>query len=170
MIAGEHYGNATVANEKIGLDANGSIIAWDYEAFRTQKGEGAIFGTPGNSIPGALAGFPTAKLVPTTTPGNPSTASAGNGSNHIPPYVTSSFNGVSYGTGKIASHRVLTRVVYSPLWTAWLRSPDRLQNTFAHEGIIDEAAAALKVDPVQYRIRHLADPRLINALNLVAQK
>jgi len=135
MIAGEHYGHPTVSNEKIGLDANGSIIAWDYEAIRAQRGEGALFGTPGNGIPGALAGFPTAKVVPTTSPNNPTASSVLNGSNHIPPYVTSSLNGVSYGTGAIASQRVLTRVVASPFWTAWLRSPDRLQNTFAHEAL-----------------------------------
>ena len=170
MVTGEHYGHATVANEKIGLDANGSIIAWDYEAIRAQRGEGAIFGTPGNGIPGALAGFPTAKVVPTTTPNAPTAGTVINGSNHIPSYVTSSLNGVSYGTGKIASHRVLTRVVFGPLWTAWLRSPDRLQNTFAHESIMDEVAASLKVDPVQYRLRHLADARMINVVNVTAQK
>ena len=170
MVAGEHYGHATVSNEKIGIDANGTIIAWDYEAIRAQRGEGAIFGTPGNGIPGALAGFPTAKLVPTTSPATATASSVLNGSNFIPPYVTSSFNGVSYGTGTIASQRVLTRVVYSPFWTAWLRSPDRLQNTFAHEGIMDEAAASVKADPVQYRLRHLADARLTNALTAVAQK
>jgi nicotinate dehydrogenase subunit B len=174
MTAGESYGHPTVANEKIGLDNNGSIIAWDYEAFRMQRGEGAIgftaaSATPGNSISGALAGFPTTKVVPTTTPTAATAGSAGNGSNFIPPYVTSSVNGVSYGTGKVASQRVLTRVVASPFFTAWLRSPDRLQNTWAHESVMDEVAASLMVDPVQYRMRHLADPRLINVLNTVAR-
>src|SRR5262249_1132388 len=31
MIGGEHYGHPMVSNEKAGLDANGTIIAWDYE-------------------------------------------------------------------------------------------------------------------------------------------
>jgi CO/xanthine dehydrogenase Mo-binding subunit len=35
-----------------------------------------------------------------------------------------------------------------------------LQNTFAHESFIDELAAAVKADPVAYRLRHLSDPRL----------
>ena len=170
MTGAEHYGHATVSNETVGLDANGSIIAWDYVAFRAQRGEGAIFGTPGNGIPGYLAGFPTTKFVPTTTPANATASTATNGSNFIPPYVTSSFNGVSHGTGTIASHRVLTRVVLSPFWTAWLRSPDRLQNTWAHESVMDEVAASLQLDPVQYRTRHLADPRLINVINTVTQR
>ena len=79
-------------------------------------------------------------------------------------------NGVSFGTGTVASQRVLNRVVAGPLWTAWLRSPDRLQNTFAHESFMDEIAASLKADPIQYRLRHLVDPRLINVINAVAQK
>jgi nicotinate dehydrogenase subunit B len=169
MTAGEHYGHPTVSYEKVGLDANGNIIAWDYEAIRMQRGEGAIF-VPGNGIPGALAGFPTSQVVPTTTPTDPTPSSVLNGSNHIPSYVTSSLNGVSYGIGRVASHRVLTRVVYGPLWTAWLRSPDRLQNTFAHESFMDEIATSLKVDPVQYRLRHLTDPRMINVINVTAQK
>jgi nicotinate dehydrogenase subunit B len=60
--------------------------------------------------------------------------------------------------------------VAGPLWTAWLRSPDRLQNTFAHESFMDEIAASLKVDPIQYRLRHLSDSRFINAINTVAQR
>jgi nicotinate dehydrogenase subunit B len=170
MAAGEHYGHPTVATAKVGLDANGAIIAWDYETIIMQRGEGAV-GTPGNGIPGALAGFPTSpRGVPTATPNNPTAGTLGNGSNYIPSYVTSSLNGVSYGTGNVASHRVLLRVVASPLWTAWLRSPDRLQNTFAHESFVDEIAASLKVDPVQYRLRHLSDQRLINAVNVAAQQ
>jgi CO/xanthine dehydrogenase Mo-binding subunit len=48
-----------------------------------------------------------------------------------------------------------------------LRSPGRLQNTFANESFIDEIAASVQADPIQYRLRHLADPRLIDVLNAV---
>jgi nicotinate dehydrogenase subunit B len=133
-----------------------------------QRGEGAAIGNlPGNGIPGALAGFPTAQVIPTTTPTNPTTYN--NFTNAVPSYVTGSVNGVSSGTGTVASQRVLNRVVAGPLWTAWLRSPDRLQNTFAHECFMDEIAASLKADPVQYRLLHLSDQRLINVVNTVAQ-
>jgi CO/xanthine dehydrogenase Mo-binding subunit len=170
MTGGEHYGHPMVSNEKVALDASGTIIAWDYENVLMQHGEGAAIGNlPGNGIPGALAGFPTAKVIPTTTPpANPT--SYNNFSNNVPSYVTGSINGVSFGTGVVASQRVLNRVVEAPLWTAWLRSPDRLQNTFAHESFMDEIAASLKVDPIQYRLRHLSDQRLVNVINMVAQK
>src|SRR5206468_3509018 len=65
------------------------------------------------------------------------------------------------GTGTIASQRVWTHNVRSPFWTGPLRAPERLQNTFAHESFMDELAAAARVDPVEFRLRHLADPRLI---------
>jgi nicotinate dehydrogenase subunit B len=168
MTGGEHYGHPMVSNEKVGLDANGRIIAWDYENVLMQRGEGAAIGNaPGNGIPGALAGFPTAQVVPTTTPTDPTAYS--NFSNNVPSYVTGSLKGVNYGTGTVASQRVLNRVVASPLWTAWLRSPDRLQNTFAHESFMDEIAATLQVDPIQYRLLHLADRRFINVVSTVAQ-
>jgi CO/xanthine dehydrogenase Mo-binding subunit len=167
MTGGEHYGHPMVSNEKVGLDASGTIIAWDYENVLMQRGEGAL-GTPGNGISGYLAGFPTSPVVPTTTPSIPPAFS--NFTNAVPSYVTGSFKGVNYGTGSVTSQRVLNRVVASPLWTAWLRSPDRLQNTFAHESFMDEIAAGLRVDPIQYRLRHLADPRFINVVNSVAQR
>jgi len=168
MTGAEHYGHPMVSNEKVGLDASGTIIAWDYENVLMQRGEGAAIGNlPGNGIPGALAGFPTAQVIPTATPTNPTAYN--NFSNAVPSYVTGSVNGVSSGTGTVASQRVLNRIVASPLWTAWLRSPDRLQNTFPHECVMDEIAATLKVDPVQYRLRHLADQRFINLVNAVAQ-
>src|SRR5207244_1630309 len=107
MTGGEHYGHPMVSNEKVGLDANGTIIAWDYENFIAQRGEGAAIGNaPGNGIPGFLAGFPTAPVVPSTTPPNNPTA-YNNGANAVPSYVSGTVNGVSFGTGTIPSQRVL---------------------------------------------------------------
>ncbi len=48
------------------------------------------------------------------------------------------------GTGTVKCERMLSRVVESPFWTGPLRSPNRLQNTFAHECMMDELAAAAK--------------------------
>ena len=42
---------------------------------------------------------------------------------------------------------------------SWLRGVSALPNTFAHESWIDEAAAAAAVDPIEYRLRYLHDPR-----------
>ena len=64
---------------------------------------------------------------------------------------------------------MLTHTVNSPFFTGPLRSPSRLQNTFAHESFLDEVAARVKADPVAYRIRHLADERLIDCVKQAAQ-
>jgi CO/xanthine dehydrogenase Mo-binding subunit len=55
------------------------------------------------------------------------------------------------------------------MFTGPLRSPARLQNTFAHESFLDEVAAQVKADPVEYRLRHLADPRLIDVVKAAAK-
>jgi CO/xanthine dehydrogenase Mo-binding subunit len=68
----------------------------------------------------------------------------------------------------VKRERVLTHTIRSPFFTGPLRSPSRLQNTFAHESFLDEIAARVKADPVQYRLRHLRDPRLIEAVKAAA--
>jgi CO/xanthine dehydrogenase Mo-binding subunit len=67
----------------------------------------------------------------------------------------------------VASERVLSHAVRSPFWTGPLRSPQRLQNTFAHECFLDEIAHRVGADPLEYRLRHLVDPRLRNVLTTV---
>jgi nicotinate dehydrogenase subunit B len=53
--------------------------------------------------------------------------------------------------------------------SAWLRSPAEYQITFATESFVDELAAAAGVDPVQFRLRHLTDGRMIALLKAVAK-
>jgi CO/xanthine dehydrogenase Mo-binding subunit len=105
-----------------------------------------------------LAGFEPAAFAPRSPAPEPT--NFGNNSNGVPAYVTGCVGARCGGTGTVASQRVLTHTIPSPFFTGPLRSPERLQNTFAHESFIDEIAASLKVDPVEYRLRHLADPRL----------
>ena len=40
-----------------------------------------------------------------------------------------------------------------------LRSPGRVENSFANEGFVDELAAAAGIDPAEFRLKHLKDPR-----------
>jgi nicotinate dehydrogenase subunit B len=53
---------------------------------------------------------------------------------------------------------------------SWLRGVSALPNTFAHESFIDELAAQAGVDPVEFRLKHLTDPRAIELLKAVADK
>jgi nicotinate dehydrogenase subunit B len=53
---------------------------------------------------------------------------------------------------------------------SWLRGVSALPNTFAHESFIDELAAEAGVDPVEFRLQHLTDPRAIDLVKAVAGK
>src|SRR5580704_12374069 len=53
---------------------------------------------------------------------------------------------------------------------AWLRGVSALPNTFAHESYIDELATETGVDPIEYRLRYLKDPRAIDLVNAVAKR
>ena len=158
-MAHENFGLAFVVDQRVGLDSAGNIIAWDYEAWSPTRGGRPGHTQPGNQVTGFLAGFPPLPFVP-RSPAPPPAGPLANGQNVVPSYVTGTVDGVAGGTGTVKCERMLSRVVESPFWTGPLRSPNRLQNTFAHECMMDELAAAAKADPVEYRLRHLRDPRL----------
>src|SRR5436305_15089330 len=53
---------------------------------------------------------------------------------------------------------------------SWLRGVSALPNTFAHESYIDELATEAGVDPVEYRLRYLKDPRAVALVKAVAKR
>lgn len=157
-MAWENYGNAFLMDERVGLDGQGNIVAWEHEAWMASLGNRPGTGTPGNVITGLLAGFQPDPLNPRSPA--PAPVAFNNNSNGVPSYLAGRVGDATKGTGNVKSERVLVHNVTSPFWTGPLRSPARLQNTFAHECFMDEVAAKVKADPVEYRLRHLADPRL----------
>ena len=58
----------------------------------------------------------------------------------------------------------------SPLRGAHLRDPVGPQIHFASESFMDEVAAALAVDPVELRLRHVKDPRDVAVIKAAAEK
>lgn len=50
-----------------------------------------------------------------------------------------------------------------------LRSPGRIENSFANESFMDELAAAAGADPVEFRLRYLKDQRAIDIIQAVAK-
>ena len=165
-MAWENYGYAFVIDERVGVDPAGNIVAWDHEAWSAVMGGRPGGNTPGNVVTGMLAGFEPAAFAARSPAPDPT--NFGNNSNAVPSYVTGCVVTRCGGTGKITSERVLTHNIRSPFFTGPLRSPERLQNTFAHESFMDEIAASLKTDPVEYRLRHLADPRMIRVVQEAA--
>lgn len=157
-MAWENYGNAFLMDERAALDAQGNIIVWDHESWSPSLGNRPGTGTPGNVITGYLAGFEPAPFTPHSPAAPPARFS--NNSNGVPSYLAGQVGGAAHGAGIVKSERVLLHSVPSPFWTGPLRSPSRLQNTFAHESFMDELAAKVKADPVEYRMRHLSHARL----------
>jgi len=166
-MAWENYGYAFVIDQRAGVDATGNIVSWDHVSWSAVMGGRPGGGNPGNVASGMLAGFEPAAFAARSPAPDPT--NFGNMSNAVPSYVTGCVGTRCGGTGTIASQRVLTHNIRSPFFTGPLRSPERLQNTFAHESFMDEIAASLRVDPVDYRLRHLADPRLIHVLQEAAK-
>src|ERR1700733_1505308 len=75
----------------------------------------------------------------------------------IPPY--------DYDNLRVVAHDM------PPIMRAsWLRGVSALPNTFAHESYIDELASEAGVDPIEYRLRYLKDPRAVDLVKAVAER
>ena len=57
-----------------------------------------------------------------------------------------------------------------PFATGAWRAPGSNTNSFAREAHIDVMAAAAGTDPVEFRLRHLTDPRMIRVLKTAAER
>jgi nicotinate dehydrogenase subunit B len=66
--------------------------------------------------------------------------------------------------------RVAVDDVAPMLRASWMRGVSALPNTFAHESFIDELAAEAGVDPVEYRLRYLHEPRAVELVKAVAER
>ena len=164
----ENFGNAFVIDQRVGLDPGGNISVWDYEAWSAARGARPGYNTPGNVVTGFLVGASPAPFAPRTPAPAPGTP-LNNGSNTAPSYIAGRVRDSARGAGLIRSERVLSHRVLSPFFTGPLRAPERLQNTFAHECFMDEVAAHVKADPVEYRLKHLNHARLSAAVRAAAK-
>jgi nicotinate dehydrogenase subunit B len=147
----ENYGNPMVMHLRAALDDSGTIVAWDHEDWQATRGSRP---PPAGNLPtGVLAGAPE-PAAPKSPPASPPLGN--DASNSIPSYA-------------FANTRVRSYSVYQPwLFTGPLRGPGRIQNTLANESFMDELAAAAGADPVQFRLRHVNDPRLAEAIQRAA--
>ncbi len=136
MRADEHgwdpKGPPTLVDLRAGLDQDGNVIAWESELF-TPDGTASFVALAGAD----LAGLPSlGKLSP------------GGVLNDLAiPY--------SFPNLRTTAHRLES----TPLKPSWIRSPGRLQNTFANEAFLDEIAAQTGTDPLEFRLKYLDDPR-----------
>ncbi|HLH08027.1 MAG TPA: molybdopterin cofactor-binding domain-containing protein, partial [Terriglobales bacterium] len=70
----------------------------------------------------------------------------------------------------IANQKVQFHTVKSPLRQGSYRALAATANNFARESHMNELATALKIDPLDLRLRHLADPRLKAVFEAAAER
>ena len=58
----------------------------------------------------------------------------------------------------------------APLRTSPIRAPGKIANSFAVESFTDEIAALAQVDPLEFRLRHLTNPRGVETLRRAAAR
>ncbi len=163
----ENFGSACVIEQRAGLDQHGAIVAWESRSWVATRGGRPGYDRPGNVVTGMLAGYKSEPFTPRAA-AQPS-GEVRNGSNAVPSYVVGCISGKCGGAGTVKSERVLSHTVESPFFTGPLRSPVRIQNTFAHECFMDELCWRAKADPVAFRLQHLRDPRLVDVVKAAAQ-
>ncbi len=136
MRSDEHVwdpkGPPTLIDIKGGLDGNGEIIAWSSSLFTPA--------TMGTNVP----------LLTSMLANSPSTGG-------IVPGSVSADLAIPYDIANV--HTVAHRLESTPFRPAWIRSPGRMQNTFANESFLDELLASASLDPMSYRLKHISDRR-----------
>ena len=162
----ENFGSACAVEHRAGLARDGRIVAWDREDWVASLGNRPGYDQPGNVITGMLLGYEPELPEPRSV--KPPAGKFRNPSNTVPSYFAGCIAGSCGGGGTIRSERALTHTVRSPFFTGPLRSPLRIQNTFANECFMDELCAHAKADPVAFRLQHLQNSRVIGVLKAAA--
>jgi CO/xanthine dehydrogenase Mo-binding subunit len=149
----EPFGSAMVTLARATLDGRGRISGWDYEVW-SMPHSSRPDGSAANLMPAwylpAKFGPPQGQQVPLP--------SGGGDRNAIPTYAFPN------------THIVDHFIPEMPVRVSALRSLGGFLNVFSIESFMDELARAAKVDPVEFRLRHLTDPRATDAVRLAAEK
>jgi len=148
----EPYGPAMLTKVKAALDSAGNIVAWDYEV--TSNTHSMRPGGAGNLLPAWHLETPFAPAAPKPIP----LPEGGGDRNAIPFY-------------RLPSVHVVHRFVPAmPVRVSALRALGAYMNVFSIESFIDELAQAASADPVDFRLRHLDDPRARDVVSLAAAR
>jgi nicotinate dehydrogenase subunit B len=165
-MAWENYGSGCLVEQRAIIGDDGRIAVWDREAWVPALGSRPGYNRPGNVISGMLLGYEPEPFQP--APAEPPKGKLRNQSNIVPAYFAGCIDGSCGSEGTVVIERALTHTVRSPFFTGPLRSPLRIQNTFANECFMDEICARAKADPVAYRLLHLKNSRVIGVLKAAA--
>ncbi len=150
----EPYGSPMVMKMRARLEESGGIVDWRHEVWSHPHSTRPV-SNPGGNL---LAGWHIAKAVaPAPSPNIPQPA-GGADRNAVPPY--------EFPSQQIVLHYI-TDV---PIRVSALRTLGAYANVFAAECFMDELAIAAGADPVEFRLRHMKDPRARAVIETCAQK
>ncbi|TMI86958.1 MAG: xanthine dehydrogenase family protein molybdopterin-binding subunit, partial [Bacillati bacterium ANGP1] len=142
-------GPPVVTAVRAGLDDQGNVVAWDYVARDfTGRGVPPEAARAGNFLAAHLIGLAADSI-------------------DEPPNLQEAY---TFPNKRRVGEVVPWPQEASPLRTGFLRAPSQPGTTFGAESFVDELAAALRVDPVEFRLRYLQDPRAIAVIQAAAQK
>jgi CO/xanthine dehydrogenase Mo-binding subunit len=148
----EPFGPAMVTKVKASLDANGKIDNWTYDLWSNTHSTRP--GKAGELLAGRLKENPVAPL-----PVKMEITPAGNGDRNADPLYV------------IPNRRILWHFVAEmPVRVSALRGLGAYANVFSIESTMDELSRIANVDPVEFRLRHLADPRARDVVQMAADK
>ena len=142
-FAWEPYGAAMAFELEAALDAGGMIVSWHHELWSNGHTH-----RPGRAhLPTLTAAAHLAKPFELWPAVNPALPAGGADRNCIPLY-------------DFADLLIVNNYVKEmPLRSSSLRSLGGYGNVFAIESFMDECAAAAGADPLDFRLKHLSDPR-----------
>ena len=149
----EPYGSAMIMNLEASLDQEGNIVDWKHELWSnthsTRPGE-----PTGDNL---LASWYLEKPFKPSPVKNIPQPAGGSDRNAVPLYV--------FLNQKVVNHLLLDM----PVRVSALRTLGAYANVFAIESMMDDLAKAAKLDPVQFRLKHLQDPRARDVITHVAK-
>ncbi len=150
--AWEPFGPAMVTDVTASLDAAGQIVDWRFEIWSN---------THNNRIENAGRLMPTWFLEKPFTPAPPKPIpmpEGGGDRNSIPIYRIPNVH---------VQHHFLPDM---PIRVSAMRSLGAYHNVFSIESFVDELATAARVDPVEFRLRHVDDPRAQDVIREAAKR
>ena len=137
----EPYSSAMRVDLDVGMDGSGRLQHWNTELWTTPHNERIV--NAGRLMPSWLLAKPF-----TPAPSVPIAQPEGDGDRNVVPLYD------------VASSRInMTFVTQMPFRTSAMRSLGAHINVFSIESAMDEMAAQAGVDPVQFRLQNLSDPR-----------
>jgi CO/xanthine dehydrogenase Mo-binding subunit len=151
----EPYGSPMVMKMRARITGDGHVAEWRHDVWSHPHSTRPTAGGGGNLLAGWHLAKPVEQVMAVKRPPSPPNQAERNAT---PLY--------DFPGEKIVLHYVPDM----PIRTSALRTLGAYANVFASESFMDEAAAAAGVDPVEFRLRHMKDPRARAVIELCAQK